>query len=202
MPASILSALYSTFFQAFSEVKCANRFCRIAHPGPSPSGGVYRTPRGLRLSPQHQATMNTDIEKSPPDTSTSSTTNTIATSVDDHTYTKSTSGPMNELPPPANSKSPAGAFPSLRPTLTNKSHVSAIRAAQTLSDFESSPDNPRNWPLGKKWKITLTIALTGFISTCGSSIAVPGIHAISAEFGVTNPKVAILNLAMYVLGMG
>lgn len=93
-------------------------------------------------------------------------------------------------------------FPPLRSIPTNKSQASAIRAAQTLSDFESSPDNPRNWSQSKKWRITLTIALTGFISTSGSSIAVPGVHELSDEFGNTNAKVGTLIISMYVLGMG
>jgi MFS family permease len=46
------------------------------------------------------------------------------------------------------------------------------------------------------------VAATGFISTCGSSIAVPGIHSAMEDFGYTNSKVGVLITSCYVLGMG
>lgn len=95
---------------------------------------------------------------------------------------------------------PEGAdFPPLRATLTS---MSAREAAVALSNFSHSPQNPQNWPNGKKWRIMLTVALTGFISTCGSSIGVPGIHAVMADFGVTNEKIGVLITTFYVLGLG
>ena len=96
----------------------------------------------------------------------------------------------------------AGRFSSLKATQTSMSAQSAIQAAQALTNFASAPENPRNWSSGKKWKVTLTIALTGFISTCGSSIAVPGLHEIIGDFGIQNEKVGILVTSFYVLGLG
>jgi len=90
-------------------------------------------------------------------------------------------------------------FPPLRPTVTSQS---AKEAAKALSSFESSPQNPHNWPNSRRWRIALTIALTGFISTSGSSIAVPGFHEILNEFEVENAKVGVLVTSIYVLGMG
>jgi DHA1 family multidrug resistance protein-like MFS transporter len=93
--------------------------------------------------------------------------------------------------------------PSVESTFPPLKHTTSSRqAAQQLDDFDESPSNPRNWPNGKKWRISLTVALTGFISTCGSSIAVPGIHAVMDEFGVTNEKIGILLTTFYVLGLG
>jgi DHA1 family multidrug resistance protein-like MFS transporter len=90
-------------------------------------------------------------------------------------------------------------LPPLRPTITSQS---AKEAAKALSSFETSPQNPHNWPNSRKWKIALTVALTGFISTSGSSIAVPGFHEILEEFKVDNAKVGVLVTSIYVLGMG
>lgn len=87
----------------------------------------------------------------------------------------------------------------LRPTVTSQS---AKEAAKALSSFESSPQNPHNWPNSRRWRIALTVALTGFISTSGSSIAVPGFHEILEEFQVDNAKVGVLVTSIYVLGMG
>lgn len=94
---------------------------------------------------------------------------------------------------------PAPAFPPLKQTSTT---LSARQAAHTLDTFPKSAANPRNWSRKKKWRTALTVALTGFISTCGSSIGVPGIHAVMDEFGVTDEKVGILVTTGYVLGLG
>lgn len=94
---------------------------------------------------------------------------------------------------------PGPALPPLRPSVTSQS---AKEAAKALSSFDSSPQNPHNWPNSRRWKIALTVALTGFISTSGSSIAVPGFHEILDEFQVDNPKVGVLVTSIYVLGMG
>jgi hypothetical protein len=90
-------------------------------------------------------------------------------------------------------------FPPLKPSVTSQS---AQEAAKALSSFKTSPDNPHNWPNSKRWRIALAVALTGFISTSGSSIAVPGFHQIIQEFGVDNQKVGVLVTSIYVLGMG
>jgi hypothetical protein len=97
------------------------------------------------------------------------------------------------------SPNPQATFPPLKPSVTSQS---AREAAKALSSFASSDQNPHNWPNSKKWRIALTVAVTGFISTSGSSIAVPGFHEILDEFGVKNAKVGVLVTSIYVLGMG
>jgi len=92
--------------------------------------------------------------------------------------------------------------PTPPPLKTIKSSLSASEAAHVLDNFDSSPLNPRNWSPSKKWRVTLTVALTGFISTCGSSIGVPGIRAVMSDFGVTNEKIGVLITTSYVLGLG
>jgi hypothetical protein len=99
--------------------------------------------------------------------------------------------------PIANTPKPT--FPPLKPSITSQS---ARDAASALSSFATSPGNPHNWPNSQRWRIALAVALTGFISTSGSSIAVPGFHEILQEFGVDNAKVGVLVTSIYVLGMG
>ncbi|GAA5909400.1 hypothetical protein JCM6882_000972 [Rhodosporidiobolus microsporus] len=67
--------------------------------------------------------------------------------------------------------------------------------------WEESLENPRNWEMGRKWVNTLTIALTGFLSTTGSSIFVPAASLIRNEFNVSQ-EVVTLTTALYVLGLG
>lgn len=97
---------------------------------------------------------------------------------------------------------PSSSMPPLRHTTTHHSTSSAVEAAQILANYATHPANPRNWPDQRKWRITGTVAVTGFIATCGSSIGVPGLHAVMDEFGVTNDKVGVLITTFYVLGLG
>lgn len=90
----------------------------------------------------------------------------------------------------------------LKLTQTVLSTRSQREAAKQLQNFDTSPENGRNWPLAKKWRLCLTITVTGFISTSASSIAVPGIHQVMAEFGIHNLKIGTLITCFYVLGLG
>ena len=109
---------------------------------------------------------------------------------------------MDRTPSPTcSSHSEPVPFPGLKATTTSLS-VRARQAAEALEAFNESAENPRNWPNSKKWKVTVTVSLTGFLSTCGSSIGVPGIHAVRQEFGVESEKLGILFTSFYVLGLG
>lgn len=105
------------------------------------------------------------------------------------------------IPHPASSAPPDPGQASQIPTDTLTVETDP-QPAQILSEWTSHPRHPRNWSNARKWKITITVAFTGFISTLGSSIAVPGVHAIMADFGVESSKVGVLITTFYVLGMG
>lgn len=105
-----------------------------------------------------------------------------------------------ESPDP--STAPSEFHEPLKLTSTVLSTRSAREAAKQLQNFDTSPENGRNWPLSKKWGLCLTITVTGFISTSASSIAVPGIHQVMAEFGIHNLKIGTLITCFYVLGLG
>ncbi|KUJ09585.1 putative polyamine transporter 4 [Mollisia scopiformis] len=68
-------------------------------------------------------------------------------------------------------------------------------------DWESpdDPDNPRNWPKGKKLFHTYLPALYGFTITIGTSVYVPAIPHIMEQFHVER-EVAILPLSLYTVG--
>ncbi|GAA5827948.1 hypothetical protein JCM11251_005660 [Rhodosporidiobolus azoricus] len=67
--------------------------------------------------------------------------------------------------------------------------------------WETAPENPRNWPMRKKWVNAATIAATGFLSTTGSSIFVPAAPLVREQFGVSQ-EVVTLTTALFVLGLG
>ncbi|GAA6044187.1 hypothetical protein JCM8097_006444 [Rhodosporidiobolus ruineniae] len=68
-------------------------------------------------------------------------------------------------------------------------------------DFEASPAHPRNWPASQRWTNCLVLALTGLLSTSGSSIFVPASSLVRDEYGVSQ-EIATLTTALFVLGLG
>ncbi|WVQ78741.1 hypothetical protein IAT38_000828 [Cryptococcus sp. DSM 104549] len=96
--------------------------------------------------------------------------------------------------------------PSGSPTLPQldviHTSLSTREARQVIAAFPTSAQNPINWPKRKKMAILITLALTGFVSTAGSSIGVPGLHAVMAEFEVENEKIGVMIASAYVLGLG
>lgn len=78
----------------------------------------------------------------------------------------------------------------------------AIEAAEILANFTAHPSHPRNWTKFQKWRMTFIVSATGFIATFGSAISVPGVHAITDDFGSNNAKIGVLLTTVYVLGFG
>ncbi|ORY84191.1 major facilitator superfamily domain-containing protein [Leucosporidium creatinivorum] len=77
-----------------------------------------------------------------------------------------------------------------------------VEKQPSLQPFSASQQHPRNWPDSKRWKNALIIAVTGFLSTTGSSIFVPAAPLIREEFGISNREVVTMTTALYVLGLG
>ncbi|KAI9846206.1 MAG: hypothetical protein M1838_001367 [Thelocarpon superellum] len=77
-----------------------------------------------------------------------------------------------------------------------------IRKAVTAQDWAGpdDPENPMNWPFGKKVFHTLIPAMSGFTVTLGSSIITPAVPDLREQFNVGS-TVAILSLTLYVLGL-
>ncbi|GAA6007997.1 hypothetical protein JCM10207_006991 [Rhodosporidiobolus poonsookiae] len=85
------------------------------------------------------------------------------------------------------------------PNLHTSSENDAGRSAQEA--WEDSPAHPRNWSARRKWTNTLLLAVTGLLSTTGSSIFVPAAPLLRTEFGISQ-EVATLTTSLYVLGLG
>lgn len=131
-----------------------------------------------------------------------STTHVSETTAGAETMASYDGPPCNEGEPDLDADTTLNALPPLKHAETHLSTRSAREAARALENFEASPENPRNWPNSRRWRTTLTVAVTGFIATCGSSIAVPGIHASMESFHEPNEKIAVMVTAGYVLGLG
>ncbi|KAL7267213.1 hypothetical protein RUND412_010208 [Rhizina undulata] len=62
------------------------------------------------------------------------------------------------------------------------------------------PENPRNFPNARKWRITAIISLYTFISPFASSIAAPAAQAYVREFGITNATIASMTVSIFLVG--
>ncbi|MCJ1482662.1 hypothetical protein MMC06_002828 [Schaereria dolodes] len=104
-----------------------------------------------------------------------------------------------------NHEDPEKAFKAIR---TNASHRSTDRQGPitrtvTAQDWTGpdDPENPMNWSLASRIYHTTIPALMGLVVTFGSSVYTPGVPDIIAKFHISS-TVALLGLALYVLGLG
>lgn len=63
-------------------------------------------------------------------------------------------------------------------------------------------EDPRRWTPLTKWCMVILISLMGFVSPLGSSIVVPGSHAIDETFHLKSLPLSLLPVSFFVLGLG
>ena len=90
--------------------------------------------------------------------------------------------------------------PDVDPSHEKPGTITRVVTAQDWTGPDD-PENPLNWSTARKVYITTVPAFMGFAVTLGSSVYVPGIPDIEAEFQISN-TVALLGLSMWVLGLG
>ncbi|WVQ78742.1 hypothetical protein IAT38_000829 [Cryptococcus sp. DSM 104549] len=93
-------------------------------------------------------------------------------------------------------------IPPLDPLDVIPTSLSTRQARQILTTWPSEPTNPYNWSRSKRMLMTITLSVSAFIVTAGSSIGVPGMHVVMQEFGETNAKIGVLISSAYVVGLG
>ncbi|PYI03436.1 MFS general substrate transporter [Aspergillus sclerotiicarbonarius CBS 121057] len=61
------------------------------------------------------------------------------------------------------------------------------------------PENPKNWPMKRKWAAVLTVSCFTFISPVSSSMVAPALGSISADFHITDEVISQLTLSVFIL---
>ncbi|KAL4904590.1 hypothetical protein BDW74DRAFT_26711 [Aspergillus multicolor] len=61
------------------------------------------------------------------------------------------------------------------------------------------PDNPKNWPMKKKWAIVVTVSCFTFISPVSSSMVAPALTTLAKDLGITDAIESQLTLSIFVL---
>ncbi|KAL4883964.1 major facilitator superfamily domain-containing protein [Aspergillus karnatakaensis] len=61
------------------------------------------------------------------------------------------------------------------------------------------PDNPKNWPMSKKWAIVLMVSSFTFISPVSSSMVAPALTTLAKELNIEDAVESQLTLSVFVL---
>ncbi|KAK3682264.1 general substrate transporter [Podospora appendiculata] len=67
-------------------------------------------------------------------------------------------------------------------------------------DGPDDQENPKNWPMQKRWLNVAVLSLLTFVTPLGSSMFAPGIQDIMIEFHESSTIVATFLLSIYILG--
>ncbi|KAH6918029.1 major facilitator superfamily domain-containing protein [Coprinopsis sp. MPI-PUGE-AT-0042] len=66
-------------------------------------------------------------------------------------------------------------------------------------NWETDPDNPRNWPKSRKWIAVTIVAMYSFITPLSSSMMAPGLPQVAEKYDITNPTILALTLSIFLI---
>jgi len=78
--------------------------------------------------------------------------------------------------------------------------LAAVDPELVTWDGPNDPANPRNFPNGMKWRITMITSMYTFVTPFASSIVAPAALAYNKEFGVTNVTIGSMTVSIFLLG--
>lgn len=86
---------------------------------------------------------------------------------------------------------------------TSSKDATTINASATDYDVfwaENDPENPMNWPGGKKWGILILISVFTFITPLASSMFAPGVELVEHDLHFSSSILGGLVVSVYILG--
>ncbi|KAK2609626.1 hypothetical protein N8I77_003119 [Diaporthe amygdali] len=63
----------------------------------------------------------------------------------------------------------------------------------------NDPENPKNWPMSKKWATTMLVSAFTFISPVSSSMVAPALEIMARDLGITSTVESQMTLSIFVL---
>ncbi|KAL4782730.1 major facilitator superfamily domain-containing protein [Aspergillus varians] len=66
-------------------------------------------------------------------------------------------------------------------------------------DGPDDPENPKNWPMKKKWAIVMTVSCFTFISPVSSSMVAPALSSLAKDLNITDAVESQLTMSVFVL---
>ncbi|KAJ5134635.1 MFS multidrug transporter [Penicillium atrosanguineum] len=67
-------------------------------------------------------------------------------------------------------------------------------------DGQDDPENPQNFPAGRKWGLLALMSAITFVSPLASSMFSPAVSYVGTDFGVTNETILSLSVSIFLLG--
>ena len=61
------------------------------------------------------------------------------------------------------------------------------------------PENPKNWPMRKKWAATVVVSCFTFMSPMSSSMVAPSVQAIAEQFHITDQVEMEMTMSIFIL---
>lgn len=84
---------------------------------------------------------------------------------------------------------------------TSKEHDTTANDPNAIDwDSLTDPQNPQNYPTGKKWRIIALISALTFATPLGSTIFAPGVPQVMRDFHSSNTELASFMVSVYILG--
>ncbi|OJJ43905.1 hypothetical protein ASPZODRAFT_154391 [Penicilliopsis zonata CBS 506.65] len=84
-------------------------------------------------------------------------------------------------------------------SLSAQNHGSQPDPTLVTWNGPDDPENPKNWPMGKKWSAVIIVSCFTFISPVSSSMIAPALTTIAEAFHITNEVESQLTLSIFVL---
>ncbi|KAI1340856.1 major facilitator superfamily domain-containing protein [Xylariaceae sp. FL0016] len=105
-------------------------------------------------------------------------------------------GPVVDRPP-SSTESVDGRTPSSMESAT----IAGTIPQTVVWDGDGDPENPRNWPVSRKWVNVVLISMQASLSPIASTFLAIGAEAVVTEFGHSDPYTPALPTGLYVLGL-
>ena len=90
--------------------------------------------------------------------------------------------------------------PGIERDVQHASEDTFSRSILVTWDGPSDPENPKNWPTGRKWRAL--IAISGFVlmSPLSTTIVAPSLEVIAKDLKITSTAVIPMILSIFMLG--
>lgn len=72
-------------------------------------------------------------------------------------------------------------------------------STQVTWDGPDDPENPKNWPMKKKWITMGIVSMYTLISPVSSTMVAPALESIGAEFNIKEEFILELTLSIFIL---
>lgn len=75
----------------------------------------------------------------------------------------------------------------------------ANNSPQVAFNGSDDPEDPKNWPKGRKWSTMTIVAMFTLVSPVSSTMVAPALNYIAEDFDITQAFIPQLTLSIFIL---